>query len=329
VSGIELFVGVDGGATKTLAVAADGEGLVVGVGESGPSNYHIVGLEGAVENINAAIRQAIAAAGREVADVVTLGLAGMDTSHDFRIFEERGAPRVAGRRVFVRHDAEIALVGATLGEPGVIVIAGTGSVAGARNRRGEYARCGGWGYLLGDEGSAYFIAREGLRAVLWAYDGRGPATELTDALLKALGVSSPDEILVKVYGERMSVRDIARLAPLVTEAAKRGDPVAKSIVEEAARHLALHVIALVRKLGMEEEQPIKIALVGGVFRAGSVVVEPFRRALEERFKVEIIEPRFPPAVGALLLSYILAGRALTRELLENLEMTLRGYKLGA
>jgi N-acetylglucosamine kinase-like BadF-type ATPase len=327
VSGIELYVGVDGGATKTLAVAADVEGLVVGVGESGPSNYHVVGLDRAVENINAAVRQAIAPTGRAVADVVTLGLAGMDTSYDFKIFEEHAAPRVTGRKVFVRHDAEIALVGATLGEPGVIVIAGTGSVAGARNRKGEYARCGGWGHLLGDEGSAFFIAREALRAVLWAFDGRGSATELTELVLKALGVASPDEILIKVYGERMSVQDIARLAPLVTEAAKRGDPVARSIVEDAAKHLALHVIALVKRLGMLEEQPIKVAPVGGVFRAGNVILDPFRKHLEQRFKVEIIEPKFPPAVGALLLSYILSGKTLGRELLENLENTLRKRKI--
>jgi len=327
VSGIELYVGVDGGATKTFAVAADGEGRVVGVGESGPSNYHVVGLDGAVENINTAVKQAIAAVGRETADVVTLGLAGMDTSHDFKIFEEKAAPRIAGERVFVRHDAEIALVGATLGEPGVIVIAGTGSVAGARNRKGEYARCGGWGHMLGDEGSAYFIAREALRAVLWAFDGRGPATQLTEPVLKALGVASPDEILIKVYGERMSVRDIARLAPLVTEAAKRGDPVAKGVVEDAAMHLALHVIALVKKLGMLEEQPIKVAPVGGVFRAGNVILEPFRKHLEHHFKVEIIEPKFPPAVGALLLSYILSGKTLRRELLENLENTLKKHKV--
>lgn len=328
-SGIELYVGVDGGATKTLAVAADGEGRIVGIGESGPSNYHIVGLDGAIENINTAVKLAIVAAGREMADVVTLGLAGMDTSHDFKTFEEKAAPRVAGRKVFVRHDAEIALVGATLGEPGVIVIAGTGSVAGARNRRGEYARCGGWGHLLGDEGSAYFIAREALRAVLWAFDGRGSPTQLTEPVLKALGVASPDEILIKVYGERMSVRDIARLAPLVTEAAKRGDPVAKSIVEDAAKHLALHVIALVKRLGMLEEQPIKVAPVGGVFRAGNVILDPFRKHLEQHFKVEIIEPKFPPAVGALLLSYILSGKTIGRELLENLENTLSRRKVTA
>ncbi|MHB9301873.1 BadF/BadG/BcrA/BcrD ATPase family protein [Thermofilum pendens] len=253
--------------------------------------------------------------------MAVLGLAGMDTERDFRVFGERGAPRVAARRVYVRHDAEVALVGATLGEPGVIVIAGTGSVAGARNRRGDYARCGGWGYLLGDEGSAYWIAREALRAVLWAFDGRGPPTELTGAVLGALGLSSPEDLVPKVYAEGVGVRELARLAPLVTEAARRGDAVARRIVEEAAYHLALHVVTLVRRLGMEE--PVKVALVGGVFRAGEVVTEPLRRHLEKHFKVELVEPKFPPAVGALLLSYMLSGVPLTRSLLENIERTAR------
>jgi len=317
------FVGVDGGATKTLAVAADASGSIFGVGESGPSNYHIVGLDAAVENINESIRKALRPRGLEVADFVTLGLAGMDTSHDFRLFEERGVPRVAGRRVFVRHDAEIALVGATGGGPGVIVIAGTGSVAGARNRRGEYARCGGWGYLVGDEGSAFYIAREALRAVLWALDGRGEPTVLTERITAALGIGSPEEIVRKLYVERMGVNEIARLAPIVTEAAREGDRVAARIVEEAARHLALHVVALVERLGMQEEQPIRVAVVGGVFRAGSVVLEPFKRFLEERYRVEVVEPELPPAVGALLLSYILSGVGLTDEVLSNVRRAAR------
>ncbi len=318
-----IFVGVDGGATKTLAVAADEDGLVLGSGESGPSNYHIVGLEGAISNINAAIRSSIAAAGAEAADVAVLGLAGMDTSYDFELFEREAAPRVASRRVYVRHDAEIALVGATLGQPGVIVIAGTGSVAGARNRAGEYARCGGWGYLVGDEGSAYYIACEALRAVLWAYDGRGEPTALVEELTRALGVGSPEELVRKLYVEKLSVTEIARLAPLVTSLAARGDAVARSIVVAAARHLALHVLALVRRLRMEGEQPIKVAVVGGVFRAGSVILEPFRSLLEEHFKVEIIEPQLPPVAGALLLSYMLEGVEVGEGLVENIRAGLR------
>lgn len=317
----EIFVGVDGGATKTFAVAADREGRIVGVGEGGPSNYHIVGLDSAVQNINDAIRQAITTVGRDTADAVTLGLAGMDTMHDFCLFEEEAVPKVIGRRVFVRHDAEIALVGATVGEPGVIVIAGTGSVAGARNRRGEYARCGGWGYIVGDEGSAFYIAREGLRAVLWAFDGRGKPTVLAEKLLLTLSISSSDEIVRRLYVEKMNVSDIAKLAPIVTEAAREGDEVAREIVEEAARQLTLHVIALVDGLGMREEQPVKVAVVGGVFKAGDVILEPFKKFLEQHFKVELIRPRFPPAIGALILSYMLSGEVEVRRIVRNLEVT--------
>lgn len=320
-------MGVDGGATKTLAIAADELGSALGVFEAGPSNYHIVGLDGAVENVNKAIKGAIAPAGAQVADVVVLGLAGMDTAYDFKLFEERAVPSIAGVKVFVRHDAEIALVGATLGEPGVIVIAGTGSVAGARNRRGDYARCGGWGYLVGDEGSAFYIAREALRATLWAFDGRGEPTELVDEIVRALGISSPDEILRKVYVERMSVNEIARLAPIVTELARRGDRVARRIVEDAAEQLALHVTALVKRLGMAGEQPIKVAPVGGVFRAGTVVLEPFRRHLERSFRVELVKPELPPVAGALLLSYMLDGVRVSSELISNLRESLRGRGL--
>ncbi|MEM0226314.1 MAG: BadF/BadG/BcrA/BcrD ATPase family protein [Thermofilaceae archaeon] len=323
----KLRVGVDGGATKTLAVAADERGNVIGVHESGPSNYHVVGLDGAVENINTAIRGALAPAGAGSADVVVLGLAGMDTAYDFKLFEEKAVPRIIGRRVYVRHDAEIALVGATLGKPGVIVIAGTGSVAGARNRRGEYARCGGWGYLVGDEGSAFYIACEALRAVLWAFDGRGAQTALTTRILEALGISSPDEILRKLYVEKMSISDVAKLAPIVTELASAGDAVARRIVEEAAKHLALHVVALVDKLSMRGEQPIKVATVGGVFRAGPVILEPFKRHLEEQFKVELIKPELPPVAGALLLAYLLDGVEVEGTIVENLRSSLRRYGL--
>lgn len=323
----EVFVGVDGGATKTLSVAADTEGNIIGVGEAGPSNYHIVGLDAAVENINTSIRLALAGAKLDVADVVVLGLAGMDTLHDFRFFEEKAVPKVAGRRVYVRHDAEIALVGATMGRPGVIVIAGTGSVAGARNRRGEYARCGGWGYIVGDEGSAYYIAIEALRAVLWAFDGRGEPTALTGEMLKALGIESPDEILRKLYLERMSASDVARLAPLVTQLAEQGDKVAVRIVERAAEHLALHVVALVKKLGMLEEQPVKVAVVGGVFKAGRVVLEHFEKKLRECLQVEIIRPEFPPAVGALILSYTLSNVEVTEKVVQNLRRGMERFKL--
>lgn len=323
----KLFTGVDGGSTKTLTVTADEEGIVIGAGESGPSNYHVVGVDKAVENINSSIKQSLSGTGIEAPDVVTLGLAGMDTQYDFKFFEEKAVPRILGAKVYVRHDAEIALVGATKGEPGVIVIAGTGSAAGARNRKGEYARCGGWGYIVGDEGSAYYLGRRALTAVLWAYDGRGEPTILTEKVLEKLEISSVDEIVKKVYVEKMTVREMARLAPLVTEAAKNGDKVAKKIIDDAAYNLALHVIALARRLNMEDEQPIKVAPVGGVFRAGDIILNPFKKYIEKHYKVEIIKPAFPPAVGALLLSYMFSQVEITDALIENIAKTVKKFKV--
>ncbi len=317
-----LYAGVDGGSTKTLAVVADGEGRVVGVGRAGPSNYHVVGLEGAVENIN----RALAEASRERPAVAALGLAGMDTRYDFEYFEAEAVPRIAAGRVLVRHDAEIALVGATAGEPGIIVIAGTGSAAGGRNREGRYLRCGGWGYLLGDEGSAYWLGRNALTAVLRASDGRGPETMLTGLVLEALGVEDAEGIIREVYVKGMSVKEIASLAPLVTLAAGKGDAVAGRLVDEAARLLAEHVWALAERLGLGSGEPVKVAPVGGVFEAGPVILEPFRRYVEERVEAELVKPRFPPAVGALLIAYMESGVAVDDALLGRLEESLGGLK---
>lgn len=274
-----------------------------------------------MENINSSIEESLPP-GSPAPEVAAVGLAGMDTRRDFEIFESEAAPRIRARRVLVRHDAEIALVGATAGEPGIIVIAGTGSAAGGRNREGRYLRCGGWGYILGDEGSAYWLGKKALSAVLRAYDGRGPETELTGAVMEALSIESPDEIVAKVYIEGMSVKEIASLAPLVTSAAERGDAVARGIVEEAARLLAEHVWALAERLGLGGGEPVKVATVGGVFRAGRVVVEPFKRYVAERVDAVIIEPRLPPAAGALLIAFMEGGVELTGGLVERLEAGL-------
>lgn len=321
-----LFAGVDGGSTKTLAVLGDEAGRLLAYSTRGPSNYHVVGLDTAIGNIGEAISESLSVAGfpGKKVKVAVLGLAGMDTKHDFRVFEEAVEGRLPAEKVYVKHDAEIALVGATGGEPGIIVISGTGSVAGGRNRRGEYARSGGWGYIVGDEGSAYYLGIECLRAVLWEYDGRGEATKLTPLVISHLGLREVDEIVRKVYVEGMSVKEVAALAPLVTAAAEEGDSVAKRIVDSAAWHLAKHATALAERLGLGEEGVIKVAPVGGVFRAGRVVIEPFKRHIASSgLSVEIISPRFPPAVGALMLAYMLSGIRLAPEILANVENSSR------
>ena len=322
-----VFTGVDGGSTKTLAVSADEKGRILGIGESGPSNYHVVGLERAIKNINESITKSINRTNIKAPKITTLGLAGMDTTYDFQFFKKEALSKILGEKVYVRHDAEIALVGATKGEPGVIIIAGTGSVAGGRDRNGRYLRCGGWGYMLGDEGSAYFLGKKCLTAVLWAYDGRGEETMLTEMVLKKLRITSVEDIIKKVYVEKMSVRDIAKLAPLVPEAAQKGDKVAQTIIREAVHNLVLHVLALVRRLELDKDGVVKVAPIGGVFRAGRIILEPFKKELNKHFRVEVIKPSFPPAVGALLLSYMFGEIKLDDELLSNIKNTLTEFNV--
>ena len=319
-----LFAGVDGGSTKTFTVLADGEGHIVGTGETGPSNYHVVGVEKAIENIYESI---LIAAKRidfsyEI-EAITLGLAGMDTKYDFQFFEKNVAGKLPAKKIYVRHDAEIALVGATGGKPGIIVIAGTGSAAGGRNRKGKYLRCGGWGYILGDEGSAYYLGKRALMAVLWAYDGRGEKTILRDLVIEKMNIKDEEDIIRKVYVEKMTVKDIAALAPLVTQAALKNDEVALQIFKDAAKHLALHVIALVKRLEMEDEEEILVATIGGVWKAGDIILNPFKEELEKHFNVKVIKPMFPPAVGALLISYMFNGIEINNTLLDNIRKTLK------
>ena len=324
---MKIHTGIDGGSTKTLSISADEKGNIIGVSEKGPSNYHVIGIDNTIRNINESIKKSIKNINKRYSDVVTLGLAGMDTKYDFELFKKTAVPKILGKKVFIRHDAEIALVGATKGKPGVIIIAGTGSVAGGRNSKGDYKRCGGWGYIVGDEGSAYYLGRRAITAILWAYDRRGENTLLREKIFRALKIKSEEEIIRKIYVEKMTVKEIAKLAPLVTETAKEGDKVARDIIEDAAYNLALHAIALIKELKLYEEKIINIATVGGVFRAGEIILDPFKKYLKRNYKVKIIRPAFPPAAGALILSYILSGIDINEEILNNIKNGLLKYKL--
>ena len=297
-----IIIGIDGGATKTSAIALDTGKWRICRAEAGPSNYHVVGLEGMVEAIEKCIHKLLSELNStdKSVDMMTVGLAGLDTSYDFRVVKNFLRRKSLAKTLYLVHDTINALYGALSGRPGVVVIAGTGSVAAGVNYRGEYVRCGGWGYLLGDEGSAYDLGRKGLIAVLREYDGRGKKTILTRYILKKLELESPEDIIRKVYVEGMSVREIASLAPLVTRAAAEGDEVAIGIVEECMEMLAELAYTVIDRLEMHGEE-VEVGLIGGVFRAGRIVIEVFEEELRRMEpNVKLITPEWPPEVGALL-----------------------------
>jgi len=303
------FLGVDGGQGSTTAVIGDQTGKVLGRGEAGPCN-HVEsdrGREKLVAAVTESLGKAAAAAGltREVAfEAAVFGMSG--GPEDKR---EVIASLVRTRMLEVTDDARIALLGATGGEPGIIVIAGTGSIAMGRNAEGRVVRAGGWGYIFGDEGSGFDLVRQALRASLRAEEGWGPSTTLSARLLGAAAAgSAPGSVneLLHMFYTRDWPRDrVAGLAPLVEQAAVEGDTVARSLLQQAAQQLAA-LAASVRTQLFPKGSRVYIAGQGGMFQC-RMLAEFFRVLVELEAGSSTGPPRQEPAMGALLAAYAAAG----------------------
>lgn len=305
-SGRQLFAGIDGGATKTRAVVISESGAVLGRSEVRSSSaYHREAEEAAGVVVNAA-REALDHAGA-VGPIAALGagLAGADdpTVHQ-RLTRALGDAGLA-RTVLVDHDAAAALAGGTALQPGMVIIAGTGSIAFGIDRAGRRARAGGWGPLLDDEGSGYAIGRAALRAAMRAYDGRGEQTVLSGMLSQRFALGSLASLKMTV--KTLNIDEIASLAPLVVGAARDRDRVALAILAHAADGLAAMIASVARTLGWERAG-FPLVTAGGMFEAGDAIREPLVRALRAGGSAaQPVEARFPPDVGAALLAARAAG----------------------
>ena len=296
-------VGVDGGATKTVALIGTATGKVLGRGVAGPSNYHNVGEVAASKAIKTAVARAKKQTGlgkRKVGTAV-VALAAVDSTEDLRVARRFVRRANVAEESIVIHDSVAALYAATQGRPGVIVNSGTGCFAAGINQAGEYVRVGGWGYLIDDKGSAFDI---GMKAITMAFrmtDGRTPPTKLTTLLKRKLGVKRFDEILDIIYANKLSVEEIARLAPLVSKAASN-DKVCRRILNEAGTLLAELAITAARRLKMTN-RPFELATVGGGFRSGRYLLEPFTSKVKDECPhARLVSLRDEPARGAYLIA---------------------------
>jgi N-acetylglucosamine kinase-like BadF-type ATPase len=312
--------GVDGGASSTTCVLADDTGRMLGVGRGGPIDH--LYLPAGRRKTRDAIAQAFTSASSEARvrrspRAVVAGLTGLEPESP----ESRAAVRILQKvtRADVIHatwDAEIAFAGASAGGPGVMVIAGTGSVALGRNAAGKSARAGGYGYLIDDAGGGVGIGQAALRAALRGADGRGPKTALADMFQARLG--EWPEIRRRVYGEGGGRALLASLVPAVEVAARHGDVVAHAILAEAGRSLAHLALAIAERLDMQGE-PFELFLVGGVFVIGPPMVASLRAELRSGApRCRIRKPRFPPAVGGVLMALEAAGIRPTSSILRRL-----------
>ena len=313
------YLGVDGGGTKTEALIADAGGRILGRGLAGPSNPYFVGRRAALAALRRAVRAAHHAAGHAPLAAAALCVPGLRQYADAAALAcALGAPEGA---LLVEGDDRSTFYGALGGDCGAVVLAGTGSFAMGVNRQGEWASVGGWGPVLGDEGSGYWIGLQALRAVILASEGRGPETMLTALLLGQLGLADVAGLRARIYGERQVQRTISALVPLVAQAAEAGDAPAAAIIAGAGRALAALGIAVVRRLGLDGPD-YALVLAGGVSRLGPRLHEPFQAAVRaECPAIALRQPRFSPAVGALLLALRAGGVAWGADVLGNLEAT--------
>ena len=295
---MRLFLGVDGGQSGTTAVIGDESGRILGTGEAGPCN-HAVAAEGRAK-LERAVSGSLAAACEQA------GLDPATVRFEAACFGMSGGPEdkeeilasiIRTEKLLVTTDAVIALAGAAPGGQGIIAIAGTGSIAFGRNAAGRTARAGGWGYVFGDEGGAFDIARQATRAALRVHEGWGPPTRLHDALLAATGSADANRMLHLFYTPDWPRSRVATLARLVDQAAEEADAAALDILHRAAQDLALLAMSVRSRL-WNPGDPVYVAHIGGVFESRGIL-ERFRLLVEMEDGVTCGPPRHGPAEGAL------------------------------
>ena len=294
-------LGIDAGGTKTVCLLADAQGAIVSEGRGAGANQHTAG-ELAVEKV---LHEAMEAAIGERAitpAAICLGIAGVDRDDEARTV--RAIMRRIGykSRVLVVNDALIGLVAGARDEPGIAINAGTGAIVYGRNAAFEAARAGGWGHMIGDEGSGYWIGRESLAAVMRAADGRGPETRLTGEILAHFNVVDESRLPRIVYDRELPRGSVAALGPIVQRVAAQGDAVAMRILERAADELVLAARSVATRLEMRGDA-FTFYLAGGVFRVVPWLAEELPRRLVEvapRAQAQILPEE--PAVGAVWLA---------------------------
>jgi glucosamine kinase len=330
-SDARYVMGVDGGATKTLAAVLDLRERTLHLGHGGPSNEDAVGAEAAVRELLKAADEAMSRTGIDAGQLgaAVLAVAGTDTE------ELAGTVRAARTDAWlVINDVVAAWATVTGGGPGVAAIAGTGSNVFGVGGAGEDTRAwraGGWGHLLGDEGSGYWLGVQSIKAALRHRERSGPATALSDALPAFFGEASVEAVAARVYSKPLTKGEIAAFAIETAKLAERGDAVARGLYECGARELGEQIAAVIQQTGLCGDDGVEefpVGLIGSAFKAGRVFIQPLTEVIHAcapGARVETIE--MAPVGGSLLLAARMCGKAdaiASAELAALIEQALRG-----
>ncbi len=299
-----LFLCVDGGGTKTEALLADTTGGIWGRGLAEGTNALSVGKTRAEEAAKAAVQAALRFAGRQPVQLLHFFIPGFSECFplDLPI-----AQKLSG-------DSANAYYGALGGPDGIALLAGTGSFAVSYDANGRKTSVGGWGHMLGDEGSGYDIGRRAVRRTLQAMDEGRPVTALGQDVLHHYHITNPTQLVHTIYHAGCDRRQMAALCPVVGKRAMQGDTEAADILEEAAAALAQLAGTLFRRLCIAQAP---VALVGGVSKLGEAITIPLARNLAE-LGLSLQAPLYTPAIGGVLYTCsLLTGRFPSPEIAER------------
>jgi N-acetylglucosamine kinase-like BadF-type ATPase len=292
------FLGIDGGGTKTDCVVLDARGTVIGEGRGGPSNPLRSGFDGAFTSLREAATEALESARIRASDItcVCAGIAGAGRRSVVRriiVFLTQEFPAAL---THVTTDYEVALESAAGSGPGVVLIAGTGSVAYGRNAAGETARAGGYGPWIGDEGSAFEIGRRAVSAVARTRDMDAPVTVMAEMISAALDCPDWDDLMLRIMKNADDV--FPKLFPVVAEAANSEDSAAKEIMFASAIGLGNLAMVVIRRLRMKDQQ-FPLVKCGGVFGHSQMLDSLLDSVLASgALRARISRLEISPAIGA-------------------------------
>lgn len=300
----KYVIGVDGGGTKTIAVLADLNGKILKLAKSGPSSPRNVGIKKTAENISQAIKRVFKKNRKDRILSTFIGLAAVQEQPEFKekiekaLFKQKGISQIFQGKVIVESDQIVAFRSGTDEKDGVVLIAGTGCVAHGWKGRKE-TKVSGWGYLS-DQGSAFWVGQRVLQAVFKDLDSRGPKTLLTQKVFQEFKIKSIEDLIILVYSKNQT-EIVPKFSIICDAVSKKGNKIAKSIMIEAGKELALSANTAIKKLNFQR-QKFPLVLVGGMFKS-KIVLDTVKKEIKKiASKVRFIQPKIEPVVGAVKLA---------------------------
>ena len=300
---MKYFLGFDGGGTKTKCVLASEDLKVLAENTGGPSNFLIIGSETVAETIVKLTFNCIAQSGISLSEIrgAVIGTTGAGRESDAVKLKEAVLQKFKEEEkeftdFEIVSDATIALEGAFGGNPGSILIAGTGSIMYGKDSKGNFLRVGGFGKFIGDEGGGNSLGRKGLIAIAKEFDGRGEKTLLSKIAKENFGISDGPTLIKKVYSDKFPMSEFA---PFVIDAASKGDEIAKRIIEEESEELILHIKAMQKKMDVS---PLQLVLIGSPVTKPGYYSEILKTKIARLTNVVLQQSQYPPEIGAIILA---------------------------